>query len=440
MRQPEIYTDSGGSAARERETRRFTVTGPLFLPFYNLWAQDVYTQTGPFDLDPVGLDASSTSGSPVVLAPGLFVGMLEPVAGGRFRYDGAGTLEVEIPEGGRLFVLEGADPQVAWAAYNAEVLGTERAIDRGDFYDAVEYCTWVEQKAFAREQGLPNPQAALTETFVYNYLERLERLSFPKGKLTIDDGWAPRDGPGGRGDWEPVETRFPDLARVVRAIEDAGHVPGLWFAPGHLATSSRFAVAHPEALGPVQGGATEVNAAGEALHYALPTEALAAHYRDLFSSYVALGFRKFKLDIFYGPKDLMTALARLCFEAIKAADPRAEVENHIPDVFASRYADVVRTNDVLISKDRDWRGLASAHWEVCHRSSPDKVLNLDHVGGNDPDVGEAAFLEHWAMFPLELGHPVISLLPDRFSPTTVAKLHEGLATYDANRVLRRSRI
>lgn len=58
--------------------------GPVLLPFLNRWGQDVYVQTGDFDLDPVALPADSTSGSPVLLADGLFVGLLAPVPGGRF--------------------------------------------------------------------------------------------------------------------------------------------------------------------------------------------------------------------------------------------------------------------------------------------------------------------------------------------------------------------
>ena len=46
----------------------YSVMPPLFIPFYNVWGQNVYTTYSPFDLDPFTIQASSTSGSPVLIA------------------------------------------------------------------------------------------------------------------------------------------------------------------------------------------------------------------------------------------------------------------------------------------------------------------------------------------------------------------------------------
>ena len=76
----------------------YSVMPPLYIPFRNAWGQNVYTTYSPFDLDPFTIKASSTSGSPVLIAGDCFFGFLN-APGGRFAYDGAGTLTVTCPEG-----------------------------------------------------------------------------------------------------------------------------------------------------------------------------------------------------------------------------------------------------------------------------------------------------------------------------------------------------
>lgn len=414
--------------------RTFTVTGPVYLPCHNRWAEDVYTQTGGFDLDPVDAPAWSTSGSPVLVMGDLFVGVLDPRAGGSFHSDGD-RLRVSAPPDGRLFVREGQDPLVSWREYNAAVCAEhpDSGATAGDFVDAVEYCTWVEQKRVAADDGLHGPLDALTGDFILGYLERIDRLGFPPGKVTVDVGWSPRSGPGGFGDWDVATDRVPDLGRIAEVIEDAGHVAGLWFAPGRADVGSRYFHAHPDRSAPVDNTSGEVPLEGPAEYYAQPTEELAEHYRRVFSHYSGLGFRKFKLDMHYGRKTLMRDQLALCYRAIKESDSAAEIEHHIPDIFVSRFSDAIRTNDVLISPGRDWRALTLAHWKVCDLSSPDKVLNLDHVGGNDHSVDEHDYLAHWAMYPQQRGHPVISLLPDRYSRKAIDTVHEGLWRYHTAR-------
>lgn len=413
--------------------------GAVELPFLNAWGENIYLQSGAFDLDPVTITATSTSGSPVLLADNLFVGFLDFLPGGRMTADET-TITVTPPPGGRMFVRDDQDPEISWDEYNAEVLGglPGRGLpgrDDGEFFDAVEYCTWVEQKAQAVAQGSGDVRRILDDGFVADYLDRLAAMGLPPGKVTLDSGWVIQNGPGSGGDWAPDTERFPDLARTAAAIRDAGHVPGLWFSASRANTTSRFYREDPSHFSIERDKATEAGPGKESERYALPDERYLEHYRTVFSRYCGMGFRKFKLDMHYATKSLMRDQLRLIHLAIKESDPGAEVEHHIPDIFVARYADVVRTNDVLIQPGRDWRGLTAAHFRICSRSAPDKVLNLDHVGGNDPAVAPADVVEHWRMFTDAPGHPVISLLPDRFGSVVVDEIHDGLWSYHKRRPL-----
>ena len=61
----------------------------------------------------------------------------------------------------------------------------------------------------------------------------------------------------------------------------------------------------------------------------------------------------------------------------------------------------------------------SGHYVVCKNSSPDKILNLDHVGTNAALCTAENYLEHLDIlteYSKESGgYPVISFLPDIFS-------------------------
>ena len=73
---------------------QFSVMPPLYLPFYNRWGANAYYRYDAFSLDPFDIAASSTSGSPVLLTPQGFFGFLNET-GGRFAYDGKGTLTIQ---------------------------------------------------------------------------------------------------------------------------------------------------------------------------------------------------------------------------------------------------------------------------------------------------------------------------------------------------------
>ncbi|MBL4702164.1 MAG: hypothetical protein JKX85_13000, partial [Phycisphaeraceae bacterium] len=112
--------------------------------------------------------------------------------------------------------------------------------------------------------------------------------------------------------------------------------------------------------------------------------------------------------------------------------PTVEVEIHQPDIFFAQYGDVIRTNDVLCNDKTVWKAVTLAHFKVCQYSSPGKVINLDHIGGNDPTVTPARFLEHLSLYKGVAGYPVVSLLPDSISDECVNALRTYLKEYEAN--------
>ena len=77
--------------ATERTQLTFRVNPPLFLPFYNQWAKNVYHTAEPFSYNPFTIGASSTSGSPVVITENKFFGFLNE-SGGEFAFNGSDTL------------------------------------------------------------------------------------------------------------------------------------------------------------------------------------------------------------------------------------------------------------------------------------------------------------------------------------------------------------
>lgn len=416
MPQPELILD-------------VALAGPVLLPGFNRWGKDVYLQTGDFDLDPVTTAADSTGGSPVLLADGLFVGLLAPVPGSRFVRRGD---RLRVTATAPVLVRQG-EPFDGWAEYSRLVTaGARRAGRTAAFHDAVEYCTWVEQKSAAARAGT-TPQEQLTDAFIEDFLDRIDAMELPRGKVTIDDGWFPLDGPGGMGDWEVDTGRLADLGRVAALIRERGHVPGLWFAPGRAAVTSRFHAGRPAGFFPIVSARAETTGRAARERYADPGTELLDQLRRVFSRYSDLGFAKFKLDLHYGPKDRMISQLQLAYAAIKELDPTHEVEHHLPDIFASRWADVIRTNDVLINGVQPWRRVAEAHWLISRWSSPDTLLNLDHIGGNAPAVGADDFCEHLGLMLRHDGYPVVSLLPDRYGPGVVDWLRSAITDYDQRR-------
>lgn len=415
--------------AKKEEILKFRVDPPLFCPFYNIWGEYAYDFHTPFSLDPFKLPASSTSGSPVVLSRDSFFGFLND-CGGSFSFDGSCFLTVTLQPGAKLYVSEHCAPMEEWKAYNRHF---EQEKKTCAFWSDLEYCTWVEQSKQAALSGKTNSEV-MSEDFVYQYIERIKKMSYPRGKFTIDDGWmVDRDEKGNYylGDWEIDRKKFPHFEQLIADLKKEEFIPGLWLAPFTATKNSKLIREHPELLGAPYS-------AERNWYNLLPREdILTDHYRRIFEYYAGLGFMKFKLDISYGPKNDMIRILKLIYGIIKDINPDIEVETHMPDIFATRYADTVRINDVSFDAAGKWRSVVSGHYVVCKNSSPDRILNLDHIGTNASLSSAENYLEHCGIL-LEYakesgGYPVISYLPDIFPETVWKEVRERILTlYDAS--------
>lgn len=411
--------------AEKKEKLKFRVNPPLFLPFYNRWGRNVYYATAPFCYNPMTLDASSTSGSPVVLAGDKFFGIL---SGEKctFEFDGSRFLTVTLDKGESLYVNESCNPYAEWQEYNKLLIKTEYKPEK--FWSNLEYCTWVEQAKKAALTGASSNQDMLDEGFIYDYLERLDKLNFPKGKFTIDDGWSVGSMHEEKlciGDWEVDERKLPHFEKLVSEIAGAGYITGLWFTPFTFTRNCRLAKKYPELV------AEGYNPEYDWYNIRPIEEKLTDYYRDIFTRYIGMGIRKLKLDISYGPKNEMIQLLKIMNGIIKEIDSSVEVETQIPDIFATRYADTVRINDVSFDKAGEWRYVNGGHYVVCRNSSPDRILNLDHIGTNAPLSSCKDFSEHFDMIMQYSeesgGYPTVSSLPDCYGDAMCDKMREGLS-------------
>lgn len=390
----------------------FKVTLPMYLPFYNQGNRNAYYKYEKFDLDPFNLKASSTSGSPVVLTQGEFFGFLNDM-GGRFAHDGKGKLTVTCPAGQELYYCESGDPFAEWGKYNDIILKSAPKSKEENFWSGIEYCTWNEQKRWQKEYELKDTQAALNEQLIYDYMDRIEKLGLPKGKLTIDDGWDTEwDSEGRRifGNWNIDRQKFPHMEQLVKDMTSRGFIPGLWFCPFVFTEDCEIAKAYPNVVGDSYSSDPSFPLRWK---YVRENPVLEEYFYGVFKKYIDMGFLKFKLDIAYGNKREMKGLLAMMYRIIKDIDPRVEVECHIPDIFVSKYCDTVRLNDVNLDPEGAWRGLTQEHYKVCRYSSPHKILNLDHLGTNTAVPPADKFLEHsHIVLALEGGYPCVSLLPD----------------------------
>lgn len=400
---------------------KFEVLPPLYLPFYNKWGRNEYYTYSPFSYDPFSILCASTSGSPVVLTGCAFFGFLNE-SGGEYSYDGKGLLTVTCKAGQEFYYNESCNPYEEWLEYNNLIISRSGKRCVEDFWGGLEYCTWVDQKRAAVELGTKNMQQCITETYVYDYMKRVEKMGLPKGKLTIDDGWDTIYTDNGRrifGNWQIDRNKFPNMERLVKDMTDEGFLPGLWFAPFTITDDCELAKKHPELLGDSYRQDSE---SGFNWMFIEPDPILEKYYTDIFSYYISMGFKKFKLDICYGNKRKMKDLLKMIYEIVKKIDPSVEVECHVPDIFVSRYCDTVRINDVSFDPEGRWRGVTMEHYKVCRYSSSDKILNLDHLGTNSIMPSEENFIEHTMMLlKLKGGYPCVSLLPDRLGKAATDK-------------------
>ena len=413
-------------------TQTFEVLGPLYCPYYNIWGRDVYVRSEAFADNPFTVKASSTSGSPAIIdANGQFFHFLTDAVeqGCQFAYDGKQALTITIPEGQQLYHEDNGNADAAWKHCNSLIMAGRPLLDptrpRPEHWDMIEYCTWVEQKRIMADG---TPHDVLSDAFIDDYMQRVHQMGLPLGKFTIDHGWTP--GHYTYGDWDVDTTKFPDLEKTFRRIADNGFVPSLWFAPVWLHQLSRVVAEHPNLLGPPTAPSTPDSPNREDIwHYWEPCGETFDHIKLIFQRFVDMGVRKFKWDMIYADKSFMKKLHILFYEAMKQIDPSVEVEIHQPDIFFAQYGDAIRTNDVLCNEKMAWHDLTLAHFKVCNNSSPGKVINLDHIGGNDPDISPQRFCEHLELYKGVDGYPVVSLLPDSIGQDAVSELQKYLKNY-----------
>jgi hypothetical protein len=414
--------------------------GKLFLPYYNLWNQDVYRMKVPFRHSPTMTRANSTSGSPVLLGENFFAGFLHPHLDSEFSFDGH-TVTCTAPEDQELYYSEG-DPLQIWKEYNQYVASGFQMKDRSKVtaLPEIEYCTWMEQKKAALKyyggSGMNETINALNDRFVDDYIHRINKLKLPKGVLTLDHGWAigsenfdfdlPR----------PDTAKFNDFAATIRRIKNAGFIPGLWFAPAFCYKTSSIYKKYPELIGEKFTGANEGGFEFPVYYFNVTQEnreILLEWFKKIFSPYIEMGVRKLKIDFTYNNKSMMIKIIELLNNAVKSICEDVEIEGHIPDIFATPYQDAVRLNDIVPKEGLDWQGLFNAHYEVCSGSAWKTQLNLDHIGTNFVNISEEDFLKSLTLFKDKKGYPVVSMLPDHFSDNTVSVMKDYLERYDNNK-------
>jgi len=387
---------------------------PPFVPFMD-WK---YRPKEAFEAHILDVATGWCSGSPWVMSGDWFVGALK-WADAVFRWDGKDTLTVEAGPDQALLLHEGPEVYSALSEYNRRVIQNEidHPLDFGDpevLYQH-EFCTWVEQR-YCRTAG--KEMQTLSDTFVRNYLDRVAAMNLPPGKFTIDAGWYCLKGKGGVGDWLPDTARFPDMRKTTETIRSYGHTPGIWFGPWLIAADSKASGTQALCSGNTfKWLSADVQDQAEYKTLAVTEEAF-THIRNIFQRFADWGFRKIKLDIFYGPKRDMKPVLELVWRAAQAVDPDLELEAHVPDIFLSQYVNAVRTNDIWI-KDTESFAYGPEHFRVCRLCSPHRVTNLDHIAGNgflcDPTYAAA----HLGTMMLSPGYPVVSVLPDRFGQSYV---------------------
>ncbi|AWW32873.1 hypothetical protein DN752_23545 [Echinicola strongylocentroti] len=432
---------SGSVPGQAISVREFMVEGPLFCPYHSVGAGvpkggcQQYYHDRPFVHNPFTLPASGMSGSPVIMdVTGRFFGFKNTVGfqASEFEFDGRNTLKVHIPAGQELFVDESGNSDLAWKAYNKEMM--ERLSFRSPafipgFWKDLEYCTWVEQKYLAQERK--GQFRNLNADFVKNYLKKVRELGYPTGKFTLDHGWArfpDGDVDSGFGSWQPDKTLFPDFERIIDHIASAGFTPGIWVGFPKIQMNSTAAKIYPNLLG--NWGAESSSYDPSEVRYLNPYANIYDYAHEVFAPLIKTGIRKLKIDMSYNTKSDMLLIHREMYRAIKDIDQTVEVETHVPDIFFAPYTDVIRTNDIWLDDRYDWPCRVETHYEVAFKSAPSKLINLDHIGGNDSGViTEEKYLKHLAMYEGKRGYPLVSILPHHISQKCADRTGDYLWQY-----------
>jgi hypothetical protein len=421
---------------------KIKMTAPLFCPYNSTGTAGqkggnaYYYQSEKFTHNPFSCPASGMSGSPVIVdAKGKFVGFMTTLGyeNSTYSFDGKETLTITVPEGQELFLDETGKGDEAWKEYNRimmQRLNITPYKQTPRFWTDVEYCTWSEQKQMATKRH--EHFHLLNHDFVKYYMEKIIEFGYPKGKLTLDHGWGTfPDGSinSGFGSWIPDPKKFPDFRKTMDMINENGFTPGLWIGFPKIHKNSLAAKKYPELLGNYKQGSKPgrkddiqwLNAQADIYEYA----------SEVISQYHAMGIMKFKIDMSYNTKSDMLPIHRALYKAAKDIDQNIEMEFHVPDIFLSKYADVVRTNDIWLLDKYNWKGRVKTHYEVCYKSAPGKGINLDHIGGNSTEaITEKKFLDHLDGYKTKTGFPLVSVLPHHFGKKCVKETGEYLWGYE----------
>jgi len=436
-------TGSIAKAERTIEKMQFKVKAPLHVPFnsQNTAAEKGtgynYFRSEAFAFNPFTINCGGISGSPIVMdADGKFFGFMTSYGFEKsvFQFDGIDTLSVYVPEGQELFIDESGTGDKAWKAYNTEMfhrLNFKPYTKVPSFWEDVEYCTWVEQKKQSKVRR--GHFKLLTHDFIEDYLNKVIEYGYPKGKMTLDHGWGLfPDGSieSGFGSWEPDPKTFPDFRKTMDVIRDKGFTPGLWVAFPKIHHNSTYAKKYPDMLGDWRS-TSATNPKSE--RWLNPQADIYEYASEVINRYYQMGVMKFKIDMSYNTKADMLPIHKELYRAAKNINNDIEMEFHVPDIFFTKFADVIRTNDIWINDKYDWQSRVKMHYEVSLKSSPGRGINLDHIGGNDTaGITEERWLEHLEMYKGKKGYPLVSLLPDHISQKCVEKTGEYLWDYHKN--------
>ncbi|MCH2176544.1 MAG: hypothetical protein MK193_12535 [Lentisphaeria bacterium] len=426
----------------EAGTYTFQVSGPLFCPYYNadengLGSVDYYRKNA-FTHNPFTLPAKGCSGSPVIRdREGRFWGFMncDSIWGVSYSYDGKETLTVTVPEGQKLYTSLEKSADLNWLTYNKLVtdsLNYKVVSNYPKFWDQLEYCTWVEQKYVAQCVGpKERAQEHISDKFIRDYVDKLNAFDYPKGKLTLDHGWNLDSLASGFGTWEFRQDSCSQMQSTVDYIRDNGHIAGLWIGFPKIHAESNIAKQIPQLVG--EKFATLSENGKDVMHYLADIPALYDYAYETIERFYKMGFMKFKIDMSYHKKHLMKPIHQNLYNAAKAIDPHIEMEFHVPDIFLAQYADVIRTNDVWVTDDLPWWQLTNLRYEVCTKSAPGRIINRDHVGGNDcRNLTEKQYLAHLDTYKQGIGYPLISMLPNHISPKCVTEVGKFLWNYHNN--------
>ncbi|TXG38380.1 alpha-galactosidase [Seonamhaeicola maritimus] len=436
------YSTAGTiKAHRKMEKVQLKVKAPLHVPYnsqntpeekgsgHNFFRSEAFTH------NPFTINCGGISGSPIIMdTNGKFVGFMNSYGfeNSVFSFDGKETLTVQVPEGQELFIDESGKGDEAWKAYNTVMmrrLRFEPFKEVPKFWTDVEYCTWVEQKMLSKVRK--GHFKLLSHDFIKTYIEKINEFGYPKGKLTLDHGWGIfPDGSieSGFGSWHADPKTFPDFRKTMGLITDNGFTPGLWIAFPKVHHNSAIAKKYPDMLGDWRStAATKPNAE----RWLNPRADIYEYASEVIHRFYKMGVMKFKIDMSYNTKSDMIFIHKELYRAAKDIDKTIEMEFHVPDIFFAKHADVIRTNDIWINDDYDWKSRVKMHYEVTRKSCPGRGINLDHIGGNNtPGINEATWLEHMDLYHGKTGYPLVSVLPHYFGKTCIEKTGDFLWNYD----------